>query len=242
MSATKRRLAAAAAAVGLLVLAAAFLLRFSYSTSFKWPEYCGYDSAIFQTIGKYWAQGSVPYRDLFDHKGPLIFFIDMIGYLIWGRAGILVPQTISLAVTLFFFWKLGRVYLPPLGAAAAAGVALVYLARTFDEGNMTEEYALPFIAASLWLAVRWCESLRETPDAPHPWRSAAVYGLSFGAILMLRLRAGHHPVHHRQTPVACAGAERRRFSGRIRRHHRAVFCLFCILRGAGPAVLRHDRL
>ena len=47
MSATKRRLAAAAAAVGLLVLAAAFLLRFSYSTSFKWPEYCGYDSAIF---------------------------------------------------------------------------------------------------------------------------------------------------------------------------------------------------
>lgn len=60
MSATKRRLAAAAAAVGLLVLAAAFLLRFSYSTSFKWPEYCGYDSAIFQTIGKYWAQGSVP--------------------------------------------------------------------------------------------------------------------------------------------------------------------------------------
>lgn len=187
MSATKRRLAAAAAAVGLLVLAAAFLLRFSYSTSFKWPEYCGYDSAIFQTIGKYWAQGSVPYRDLFDHKGPLIFFIDMIGYLIWGRAGILVPQTISLAVTLFFFWKLGRVYLPPLGAAAAAGVALVYLARTFDEGNMTEEYALPFIAASLWLAVRWCESLRETPDAPHPWRSAAVYGLSFGAILMLRV-------------------------------------------------------
>lgn len=60
MSATRRRLAWAAAAVGLLVLAAAFLLRFSYSTSFKWPGYCGYDSAIFQTIGKYWRRGRCP--------------------------------------------------------------------------------------------------------------------------------------------------------------------------------------
>ena len=156
MSGSKKRWACAAIAVGLLGVSAAFLLRFSYSTSFLWPGYCGYDSAIFQTIGKYWAQGSVPYRDLFDHKGPLIFFIDMLGYWLHGRAGILVPQTVSLAATLFFLYKLGRVYLPRPGAVLAAGVALVYLARTFDEGNMTEEYALPFIAASLWLAAGWC--------------------------------------------------------------------------------------
>ena len=187
MNRIKRDWPRAAAAAGLLVLAAAFLLRFSYSTSFLWPGYCGYDSAIFQTIGKYWAEGSVPYRDLFDHKGPLIFFIDMIGYLLWGRAGILVPQTISLAAALFFLYKLGRVYLPRPGAAGAALAALVYLARTFDEGNMTEEYALPFIAASLWLAARWCEEQKRDPAAPHPWRYAAVYGLSFGAILLLRV-------------------------------------------------------
>ena len=187
MNTLKRRWVQAAVAVGLLGLAAAFLLRFSYSTSFLWPGYCGYDSAIFQTIGKYWAEGSVPYRDLFDHKGPLIFFIDMVGYWIHGRAGILVPQTVSLAASLFFLYKLGRVYLPRPGAAAAAGVALVYLARTFDEGNMTEEYALPFLAASLWLAAAWCERSKQDPAAPHPWRYAAVYGLSFGAILLLRV-------------------------------------------------------
>ena len=112
MISSKKRWACAAIAVGLLGVSAAFLLRFSYSTSFLWPGYCGYDSAIFQTIGKYWAQGSVPYRDLFDHKGPLIFFIDMLGYWLHGRAGILVPQTVSLAATLFFLYKLGRVYLP----------------------------------------------------------------------------------------------------------------------------------
>ena len=98
-----------------------------------------------------------------------------------------MPQTESLAASLFFLYKLGRVYLPRPGAAAAAGVALVYLARTFDEGNMTEEYALPFLAASLWLAAAWCERSKQDPAAPHPWRYAAVYGLSFGAILLLRV-------------------------------------------------------
>lgn len=187
MNTAKRRWACAAAAVGLLAVAAAFVVRFSYSTSFLWPGYCGYDSAIFQTIGKYWAQGSVPYRDLFDHKGPLIFFIDMVGYWLYGRAGILVPQTLSLAATLFFFYRLGREYLPRPLAAAAAAAGLVYLARTFDEGNLTEEYALPFIAASLWLALRWEKQREASPDAPHPWRYAAVYGVSFGAILLLRV-------------------------------------------------------
>ena len=51
----------AAAALAVLALAAAFVLRFSYSTSFLYPGYCGFDSAIFQTIGKYWAEEVTPY-------------------------------------------------------------------------------------------------------------------------------------------------------------------------------------
>lgn len=182
----KRRLWCALAAAGLLAVAAAFVLRFSYSTSFLYPGYCGYDSAIFQTIGKYWAQGTVPYKDLFDHKGPLIFFIDMLGYLIRGRAGILVLQTLNLALSLWLLYKLARLTLSRPLALLAAGTALVYLARTFDEGNLTEEYALPFIALSLWLAARWCLGPARQ-KAPHPWQYAAVYGACFGAILMLRV-------------------------------------------------------
>ena len=184
----KRRIWQCAAALAVLAGSAAFVLRFSYSTSFVWPGYYGYDSAIFQFIGRAWAGGTVPYAGLFDHKGPLIFFIDMLGWLIHGRAGILVVQTLSLAVTAWGLYRLGREYLPRPWALGAAGLALVYLARTFDEGNMTEEYSLPFLAVSLWLAARYCRRAQETGGAaPHPWRYAAVYGLSFGAILMLRV-------------------------------------------------------
>lgn len=185
---TKRWLGRAAAALALLLGSAAFVLRFSYSTSFVWPGYCGYDSAIFQLIGRAWAGGTVPYAGLFDHKGPLIFFIDMLGYLLHGRAGILVFQTLSLAAAAWGLYRLGREYLPRLGALGALGVALVYLARTFDEGNMTEEYSLPFLAVSLWLAVRYCKKCEQAKKPlPHPWGYAVVYGLSFGAILMLRV-------------------------------------------------------
>lgn len=90
----------AAAVLAVLALAAAFVLRFSYSTSFLYPEYCGFDSAIFQTIGKYWAQGVTPYAQLFDHKGPLIFFVDAVGYWLHGRSGVLVVQTLSLAAAI----------------------------------------------------------------------------------------------------------------------------------------------
>ena len=54
-------------------------LFFSKTTSPLYTD-VGYDSAMFQTIGKYWAQGYLPYVDLFDHKGPLIFFINAVGY------------------------------------------------------------------------------------------------------------------------------------------------------------------
>lgn len=177
----------AAAALAVLVLAAAFVLRFSYSTSFLYSGYCGYDSAIFQTIGKYWAEGVTPYARLFDHKGPLIFFVDAVGYAIRGRAGILVVQTVSLAAAIWGLYRLGRTGLSRPWAALAAALALVYLARTFDEGNMTEEYSLPFLAVSLYLAARWCLARRQNPAAPHPWQWAVVYGVSFGAILMLRV-------------------------------------------------------
>ncbi|MDH6355503.1 hypothetical protein M2132_001848 [Dysgonomonas sp. PH5-45] len=40
------------------------------------------DINVYFTIGKGWMNGLLPYRDLFDHKGPLIFLIYGIGYLI----------------------------------------------------------------------------------------------------------------------------------------------------------------
>ena len=62
------------------VMGACFICLFSYSTSFLYPFFWGNDSAHFLTVGKAWGSGLIPYRDLFEHKGPIIYFIDLLGY------------------------------------------------------------------------------------------------------------------------------------------------------------------
>ena len=41
-----------------------------------------YDANAYFTMGKGMMNGAVPYRDLFDHKGPLLYLLYGIGYLI----------------------------------------------------------------------------------------------------------------------------------------------------------------
>ena len=55
-----------------------FLLFFSTSTSPLYKDYQD-DSAIFITVGKMLKDGKVLYKDIFDHKGPVFFFIEYIG-------------------------------------------------------------------------------------------------------------------------------------------------------------------
>ncbi|MEQ3664021.1 MULTISPECIES: glycosyltransferase family 39 protein [unclassified Olleya] len=55
------------------------------------PAYIGlgYDQEIFQYIGMIIDHGLVPYKDVFDHKPPIIYFLNYLGFLItpnntWG--------------------------------------------------------------------------------------------------------------------------------------------------------------
>lgn len=60
--------------LALILFSLAFVYLFSYTVSFRY-SYIGGDSTIFQLIGKSWLEGALPYKDIFDHKGPLIFLL-----------------------------------------------------------------------------------------------------------------------------------------------------------------------
>ena len=95
--------------VALLSISFLLIYFFSYTTSFRYPTSVG-DSSVFQVVGKYWAEGIIPYKELFDHKGPLIFFIDAIGWMICPRAGIMIPQIICMYITCLFLWRMIELY------------------------------------------------------------------------------------------------------------------------------------
>ena len=67
----------------LFLMGYAFLLLFILSTdSYTHDLFPRVDSACFFTAGKAWMNGMVPYVEFTDSKGPLLWLIYGIGYLI----------------------------------------------------------------------------------------------------------------------------------------------------------------
>lgn len=79
----------------------AILTFFSPSTSWLFGNAATFDSNMFQVIGKYWASGeALPYRDIWDLKGPIIFFVNALGYWLTGdKLGVFFIQLVSLSLS-----------------------------------------------------------------------------------------------------------------------------------------------
>ena len=134
-----------------------FVLICSYSTSPLFAAYYRGDSAQFLTIGKAWALGKIPYKELFDHKGPIIYFIDMLGFKIAGtKSGVCVFQILFMLITVNALYNIGKLSSEnPLYSVFTTGIALIFLKLNYSEGNSVEEYCLPFITVSSYYQLRF---------------------------------------------------------------------------------------
>ncbi|MBE0697620.1 MAG: glycosyltransferase family 39 protein, partial [Anaerolineaceae bacterium] len=110
------------------------------------------DTSIFMYIGQKIVQGQLPYRDLYDHKPPLIFYINALGLHLFrgSRWGIWIIELASLAAASLFGFAFLRRYFRSFTALVAIGAMLLNLAFVHQRGNLTEEYALPFQFAALF--------------------------------------------------------------------------------------------
>jgi 4-amino-4-deoxy-L-arabinose transferase-like glycosyltransferase len=62
------------------------------------------DKEIYRYIGRVIERGGVPYRDVFDHKPPLIFFLNYAAILLGGDWGQwLIDASLALLATLLFY-------------------------------------------------------------------------------------------------------------------------------------------
>ena len=154
----------------------------STSTS---PHYIshGDDSAIFQAVGMGWAEGLLPYVDLFENKGPLIFFVDALGYMIRPREGIALLQVPAMFVAMLFAWRTLGLFLSEKVKFAAAIFMLIFYAVYLFEGNRTEEWSMPFLMAATYCFLR---GLTAEKFSCKPF-VGFVYGVGFGACTLLRM-------------------------------------------------------
>ncbi|MFR2149360.1 MAG: glycosyltransferase family 39 protein [Christensenellales bacterium] len=122
-----------------------------YATNF-WT-----DTNIYFTIGRGMTRGLMPYRDLFDHKGPLLFILYALGAAISDTSfiGVFALEALSLAAAVYAGWRTVRLFgegrltllaMPLLAAATCCCTA-------FTQGGSAEEFALPALAVGVYLTL-----------------------------------------------------------------------------------------
>ena len=169
------------AGVVILMAFAAFVF-LSHSPLHPWiGSACGTDSSVFQTIALMMKKGYMPYRDSFDHKGPLIYIINYIGKSISTYQGVWAIDYISLTATMCVFYRIAKIInrncIQSL-VAVFTGVSLLF--QYFEGGNLTEEYAMLFIALGLYIFLDYLVKGKITRVR------LIICGLCFGAVCMLR--------------------------------------------------------
>ncbi len=111
------------------------------------------DSGVFLYMGEQVLEGKIPYRDLWDHKGPVIYYIDAISLLVGGgsRWGIWVFELLSLTAASLLSYTTLHAALGPVPATFGTLTWLVGLSFVHNGGNLSEEYSLPWQFAAILL-------------------------------------------------------------------------------------------
>lgn len=172
------------------IISGIFIYFFSQSTSPIVEGYYSYDSAIFQVVGKSWIRGIVPYSQCFDHKGPFVFLMNAIGYAFGiGKTGVAIVQWLFCIVTFMFLYKISRLFTNEKKSMLVVLASYLILTITYGGGNFTEEYSLLFIVSSLFFGLKYLNGYDEKEKSTwkHPAKYAFVYGMSFMAILLMRV-------------------------------------------------------
>lgn len=110
------------------------------------------DSGVFLYFGWRILNGAIPYRDIWDHKPPMIFYINALGLFLANnsRWGVWLLEVTALFFAGYFCFKLISKVFGKFAAVIGLIIWFLTLPSFFYGGNLTTEYTLPLQFASLW--------------------------------------------------------------------------------------------
>lgn len=119
----------------------------------------------FMTVGKGIVHGLVPYKDLFEQKGPVLYFLHALAYLVTGNNfyGVYLLESLSLLTSLCLFYKIARYFLTErfaffaslfLPALILGASSLFANTAWFVTGDSAEEFAFPAILYLIYVIIR----------------------------------------------------------------------------------------
>ena len=142
------------------------------------------DPSWFFMCGKAWVNGLTPYVDFADSKGPLLWLVYALGYMMTPHSyvGVFWLSCIAWTITLFLAWRSAAMFLKNGGAAFVAmlAVALAGLQPLVHNETRCEDFAMPFAA---YVVYALCLSAKHTE---WNWRVGMGMGLSITATAFMK--------------------------------------------------------
>lgn len=134
------------------------ILLITSKNSFLYPLNDWVDANAFFTVGKSLMNGVVPYRDVFEQKGILLYFIYGIGYLISNKTfhGVFLIEVLFFAVFLYYLHKIITLFLDKKYSYIILPILgfLITTSFSFTHGGAAEEFCFPMFAVTLYYFLR----------------------------------------------------------------------------------------
>lgn len=150
---TRRAIVVAAAAAAALVV-----MLFCTRSSFLFPMNNWDDANSYFTMGKSMMHGILIYRDIFDQKGPWLYFLYGLCSLVSRTtfAGVFLMEIAFGMLDLVAAYRIFRLRLGKAASLAlmAPSLAVMCATRSFYWGGSAEELCLPAILWTLYLVMR----------------------------------------------------------------------------------------
>jgi 4-amino-4-deoxy-L-arabinose transferase-like glycosyltransferase len=109
------------------------------------------DSPVYLYIAQRMLEGEIPYKDLFDHKTPGIYFINLIGLLIHKNLGVVIVEVVFIITSVVLSFRILLNLFGLIPAFFGTLIWLITLIPMLGGGNFPEDYVLPLQFGAIYL-------------------------------------------------------------------------------------------
>lgn len=140
--------------VGLFLCTSLISLFFCSKNSFLYSFNDWVDGNAFFTMGKGMMNGLVPYKDLFEQKGPLLYLFYGFAYLFSHSTlhGVYILEILSMTITSVYIYMFSKRFITEK-LSILTSLLFIFIttsSKSFVQGGSCEEFCLPFFAYSFY--------------------------------------------------------------------------------------------
>ncbi len=169
------------------LLCSIIFLSICSKSSFLYPLNNWDDANSFFTMGKGMANGLIIYKDLFEQKGPLLYLIHAIAYIISNKTfiGIFIFEVISFSIFLYFANKTILLYFRKIHILWASPLMsfIILSSYVFISGDSAEEFCLPLLAISLYYFLNYYKNIY---PQKMPTKQVIFNGVMAGLVMVIK--------------------------------------------------------